>query len=167
MSTARAWLNETEVDWSGFRTAGLPRVLRRSRREPRQGRVARRLVAVAVVAAAGSAGAVAIASGESARAPQPSAVEASSPATPASKTGARALLAHIAACESDGDPTAVSRDGRYHGKYQFDHATWQWVGGAGNPAAAPEREQDRRAHLLLMARGTEPWPRCGSAVAVR
>jgi hypothetical protein len=167
MSTARAWLNETEVDWSGFHTAGLPRVLRRSRREPPQGRVARCLVAVAVVAATGSAGAVAIASGESARAPQPSAVKASASPTPVSQGEARALLGHVAACESGGNPAAISPDGRYHGKYQFDHATWQSVGGTGNPAAAPEREQDRRAHLLLMARGLEPWPRCGPAVTGR
>src|SRR5690606_32496172 len=52
-----------------------------------------------------------------------------------------ATLAAIAACESGGDPTAVSADGAYHGKYQFDLGTWESVGGRGDPAAAPEREQ--------------------------
>jgi Transglycosylase-like domain len=166
MSTARAWLSETDVDWSGFRTAGLPLVLRRSRRERRRGRPGAPLfAAAALIAAVGSAGALALAPDDPGRAATGEPAPARATAAPATEAERRALLTHIAACESDGDPTAVSPDGRYHGKYQFDLATWQSVGGAGNPAAAPEREQDRRAHLLLMARGTEPWPRCGPAVA--
>ena len=38
-------------------------------------------------------------------------------------------LEAIAACESGGDPTAVSADGSYRGKYQFDYGTWASVGG--------------------------------------
>jgi Transglycosylase-like domain len=166
MSTARAWLSEADVDWSGFRTAGLPHVLRRSRRTPQPGRRGRPLFAAGVlIAAVGSAGALALAPDEPGRAATEAAAPAKPAPAPATEAERRALLTHIAACESDGNPTAVSPDGRYHGKYQFDLATWQSVGGAGNPAAAPEREQDRRAHLLLMARGTAPWPRCGPAVA--
>jgi hypothetical protein len=70
------------------------------------------------------------------------------------------LLAAIAACESAGDPAAVSADGRYRGKYQFSRATWRELGGAGDPAAAPEAEQDARAAALLAERGTAPWPNC-------
>ena len=70
------------------------------------------------------------------------------------------LLARIAACESGGDPTAVSADGRYHGKYQFSRATWRSMGGTGNPARAPEAEQDRIAAKLLARAGTSPWPNC-------
>jgi Transglycosylase-like domain/Putative peptidoglycan binding domain len=70
------------------------------------------------------------------------------------------ILRLIAECESGGDPTAVSPDGRYHGKYQFSRATWRSVGGVGNPAAASEAEQDRLAAKLLAARGTAPWPNC-------
>jgi hypothetical protein len=70
-------------------------------------------------------------------------------------------LQRIAQCESDGDPTAVSADGTYRGKYQFDRATWQRLGGTGDPAAAPESEQDSRAARLLAQRGTSPWPSCG------
>ena len=44
-------------------------------------------------------------------------------------------LEAIAACESGGDPTAVSADGMYHGKYQFSVATWQAMGGSGLPVA--------------------------------
>jgi hypothetical protein len=69
-------------------------------------------------------------------------------------------LAAIAQCESRGDPTAVSADGRYHGKYQFDRKTWRSVGGRGDPAAAPEWEQDRRASVLLARDGYKPWPNC-------
>jgi hypothetical protein len=67
----------------------------------------------------------------------------------------------IAACESGGDPTAVSSDGTYRGKYQFDYGTWESVGGTGDPAAAPEQEQDYRAALLYSRSGSSPWPVCG------
>ena len=70
------------------------------------------------------------------------------------------VLARIAACESGGDPTAVSSDGRYHGKYQFSRATWRYMGGTGNPALASEAEQDRIAAKLLAQAGTSPWPNC-------
>jgi hypothetical protein len=72
-----------------------------------------------------------------------------------------ATLESIAACESGGDPTAVSSDGSYRGKYQFDFGTWESVGGSGDPAAAPEDEQDYRAALLYTQSGSSPWPVCG------
>jgi peptidoglycan hydrolase-like protein with peptidoglycan-binding domain len=77
-----------------------------------------------------------------------------------SRSAPSSTLAKIAACESGGDPTAVSADGRYRGKYQFSRATWRDLGGSGDPAAAPEAEQDRLAAALLAARGTAPWPNC-------
>jgi Transglycosylase-like domain len=70
-------------------------------------------------------------------------------------------LESIAACESGGDPAAVSSDGSYRGKYQFDFGTWESVGGSGDPAAAPEDEQDYRAALLYSQSGSSPWPVCG------
>jgi hypothetical protein len=73
----------------------------------------------------------------------------------------RETLDVIGACESGGDPTAVSSDGTYRGKYQFDYGTWESVGGSGDPAAAPEREQDYRAALLYSQSGSSPWPVCG------
>jgi TolA-binding protein len=72
-----------------------------------------------------------------------------------------ATLEAIGACESGGDPTAVSSDGTYRGKYQFDFGTWESVGGHGDPAAAPEDEQDYRAALLYSRSGSSPWPVCG------
>jgi hypothetical protein len=71
-----------------------------------------------------------------------------------------AVLKRIAKCESGGNPRAVSPDGRYRGKYQFDRATWEAYGGTGDPAKAPESVQDRIALKLYRARGTAPWPNC-------
>lgn len=72
-----------------------------------------------------------------------------------------AVLRAIASCESGGDPTAVSPDGSYRGKYQFSFSTWESVGGTGDPAAAPEREQDERAAALYRITGPSSWPVCG------
>jgi Transglycosylase-like domain/Putative peptidoglycan binding domain len=83
---------------------------------------------------------------------QPEAAEATA--------AARAVLDRIAMCESGGDPRAVSPDGRYRGKYQFDRVTWRGMGGRGDPAAAPERAQDRVAARALARRGPAAWPNC-------
>ncbi len=72
-----------------------------------------------------------------------------------------ATLETIAACESGGDPAAVSSDGTYRGLYQFDQGTWESVGGHGDPAAASAAEQSYRAALLLTRSGSSPWPICG------
>ena len=101
-------------------------------------------------------------SGADAAAPSDSAADpagAASGSTP--DASASATLQRIAQCESGGNPTAVSADGQYRGKYQFDRATWERFGGTGDPAQAPEAEQDRIAAALLAARGTSPWPVCG------
>jgi peptidoglycan hydrolase-like protein with peptidoglycan-binding domain len=88
-------------------------------------------------------------------------VKAAAPAPKATKQSAgTGVLASIAQCESGGDPTAISPSGRYRGKYQFSRATWRAMGGSGDPAKAPEAEQDRLAAALLAARGTSPWPNC-------
>ena len=73
----------------------------------------------------------------------------------------RSTLEAIASCESHGDPRAVSSDGTYRGKYQFDRGTWRSNGGSGDPAKAPELEQDLRAAALYRAAGSGPWPNCG------
>ena len=73
---------------------------------------------------------------------------------------APAPLQAIAACESGGDPSTNTGNG-FYGKYQFTQSTWQSVGGTGNPAAASEAEQDRRAAMLYAQAGSTPWPVCG------
>ena len=69
-------------------------------------------------------------------------------------------LEAIAACESGGNPATNTGNG-FYGKYQFTLSTWQSVGGSGNPAAASEAEQNRRAALLYAREGASPWPVCG------
>jgi soluble lytic murein transglycosylase-like protein len=73
-----------------------------------------------------------------------------------------AALEAIAACESGGDPAAVGGGGAYRGKYQFGPETWASVGGSGDPADAPEAEQDRRAAMLYEREGARHWPVCGT-----
>lgn len=74
----------------------------------------------------------------------------------------KSKLASIASCESGGDPGAVSNGGKYRGKYQFDYGTWGEVGGHGDPADAPELEQDVRAAWLYLKAGWRRWPVCGA-----
>ena len=69
-------------------------------------------------------------------------------------------LEAIAACESGGNPGTNTGNG-FYGKYQFTLSTWQSVGGTGNPAAASEAEQNRRAAMLYAREGAAPWPVCG------
>lgn len=73
-----------------------------------------------------------------------------------------ATLDSIASCESGGDPSIVSSNGLYHGKYQFSTGTWAAVGGDGLPSEASEAEQDYRAALLYTRSGPGQWPVCGS-----
>lgn len=79
---------------------------------------------------------------------------------PSGSRGVPAVLRRIAECESGGDPTAVSKGGRYRGKYQFDMATWRSLGGRGDPVDASESVQDRLAVKLYKRRGTAPWGAC-------
>jgi hypothetical protein len=83
---------------------------------------------------------------------------APAPSRPAVSTPG--YLEAIAACESGGNPATNTGNG-FYGKYQFTMSTWQSVGGTGNPAAAPEAEQDQRAAMLYAQQGSSPWPVCG------
>jgi len=80
----------------------------------------------------------------------------------ASEVSISPQLKSIAQCESHGNPRAVSSGGTYRGKYQFSFSTWASVGGKGDPAAASESEQDRRAAILYRSEGPGHWPVCGS-----
>ncbi len=64
-------------------------------------------------------------------------------------------------CESSGNYGATNFSGKYRGAYQFDQATWESVGGTGDPAQADPAEQDRLAKELYATRGSAPWPYCG------
>jgi hypothetical protein len=67
----------------------------------------------------------------------------------------------IAECESHGNPRSIGGGGMYRGKYQMTTSIWASVGGKGDPAAAPEAEQDRRAAMLYQRSGPGQWPVCG------
>jgi hypothetical protein len=84
-----------------------------------------------------------------------------STSTGAGGGGASPQLQSIAACESGGDPHSIGGGGAFRGKYQFTYGTWASVGGTGDPAAASEAEQDKRAQMLLDKSGNSPWPVCG------
>jgi hypothetical protein len=71
-------------------------------------------------------------------------------------------LAAIRACESGGDYSTNTGNG-FYGAYQFTQASWEAVGGTGNPAAAGPAEQDRRAAMLMARSGAGNWPVCGGA----
>ncbi len=70
-------------------------------------------------------------------------------------------LAKVRRCESGGDYRAVNPSGTYTGAYQFDDVTWGSVGGRGRAKDAGHLEQDYRAVVLRLRRGTAPWPVCG------
>ena len=70
-------------------------------------------------------------------------------------------LEAIANCESHGNPRSIGGGGLYRGKYQMTTSIWAAVGGKGDPAAASEEEQDRRAALLYKRSGPGQWPVCG------
>ncbi|MCL2453927.1 MAG: transglycosylase family protein [Micrococcales bacterium] len=99
--------------------------------------------------------------------PKPQPAPAARPATggdvPASTGRSSAGLnwAALAACESGGNPTIVSKSGKYHGLYQFSVATWQSVGGTGLPSQASAAEQTMRAQMLYERSGAGQWPHCG------
>ena len=78
----------------------------------------------------------------------------------ARSVSASPTLEAIAACESGGNPGTDTGNG-FYGKFQFTQGTWESVGGTGNPAAASEAEQNRRAAILYSREGASPWPVCG------
>jgi peptidoglycan hydrolase-like protein with peptidoglycan-binding domain len=85
-------------------------------------------------------------------------------AAPKNTDDVAAVMAKIAQCESGGDPAATSPSGQYRGKYQFSQATWESLGGTGDPAEAAENVQDMYAAGLYNQRGLAPWPACSAQV---
>lgn len=72
----------------------------------------------------------------------------------------RAWLSSTRWCESRGRYGTNTGNG-FYGAYQFDLTTWWSVGGRSYPHLAPAVEQDFRAVVLRLRRGTAPWPVCG------
>ena len=64
----------------------------------------------------------------------------------------------IVKCESEFNPRAVNQQNRAHfGLFQFKLATWQSVGGKGNPVDASPQEQFKRAKILQEKAGWGQW----------
>jgi hypothetical protein len=74
--------------------------------------------------------------------------------------------ARLRACESGGNYTIVSANGRYYGAYQFNLGTWTSVGGTGRPNQATPGEQDYRALYLYRMRGWQPWT-CATTLGLK
>lgn len=91
-------------------------------------------------------------------------------APPGSPTAAQWDVLRL--CESSGNYSIVSSNGRYRGAYQFSQATWDWIAGIGfpglvgvDPAQASPGDQDAMALLLWQRQGWRPWPLCGQQAA--
>ncbi|HLR44726.1 MAG TPA: ubiquitin-like domain-containing protein [Brevibacterium sp.] len=64
----------------------------------------------------------------------------------------------VVKCESEFNPKAVNQQNNAHfGLFQFKQATWESVGGSGNPADAHPREQFKRAKILQQQAGWGQW----------
>lgn len=71
--------------------------------------------------------------------------------------------ARVCQCESGGDPQVVSRNGLYHGLFQFSRDTWEHLGGG--DVFDPELNS-RRAFELFEKRGWKPWPACARKASI-
>ncbi|WP_344306814.1 ubiquitin-like domain-containing protein [Brevibacterium samyangense] len=61
-------------------------------------------------------------------------------------------------CESTFNPRAVNQQNNAHfGLFQFKQATWESVGGTGNPIDASPKEQFERAKILQQKAGWGQW----------
>lgn len=64
----------------------------------------------------------------------------------------------VAKCESEFNPKAVNKSNNAHfGLFQFKIATWQSMGGSGNPVDASPQEQFDRAKKLQAEAGWGQW----------
>ena len=72
----------------------------------------------------------------------------------------------LAMCESSLRPHVGSKTGNYHGLFQFDERSWQYVGGTGLPSRATVREQYVRARALQKIQGWGAWPACSKKLGL-
>ena len=76
----------------------------------------------------------------------------------------------LAECESGGDWTIVSADGRFHGGLQFTVQSWDAMGGqefAVRPENASKAEQIAVAERLQAEQGWGAWPLCSQKIGLR
>lgn len=70
-------------------------------------------------------------------------------------------------CEAGGRPTAVSRNGKYFGAFQFSLGTWHGIGMSGNPIDFPYEVQLDAAKRLQARSGWGQWPVCSRKLGLR
>lgn len=70
-------------------------------------------------------------------------------------------------CEAGGNPTRVSRNGKYFGAFQFSLATWHGIGMSGNPIDYPYAVQLEAAKRLQARSGWGQWPVCSRKLGLR
>lgn len=85
----------------------------------------------------------------------------------APRPGGDRVWAALAACESGGNPRAVSRNGRYSGAFQFSASTWQSLGYGGVAGDHPYAVQLEAAKRLQARSGWGQWPRCARRLGLR
>jgi hypothetical protein len=82
------------------------------------------------------------------------------PSAPASEASMLSKMDALARCESGGNPTIVSRNGRYYGAFQFALGTWRSVGYEGTPIDYSYEVQREAAIKLQQRSGWGQWPTC-------
>ena len=77
------------------------------------------------------------------------------------------IWAKLANCESSMNQRATSATGKYLGYFQFSMATWQSVGGPGDPRDHSYEVQLHYAQKLQARSGWGQWPRCSRKLGLR
>lgn len=101
---------------------------------------------------------------------EPSRRRAAAAAAPARASRTRVqgdAWAALARCESGGNASARSANGRYTGAFQFSNATWQSLGYGGSAADHPYDVQVAAAQKLQARSGWGQWPRCARKLGLR
>ena len=83
------------------------------------------------------------------------------------RTGTAGVWAALARCESGGNPSARSANGRYLGAFQFSQATWNSLGFGGSPTDHSYETQLAAAQRLQARSGWGQWPRCSRQLGLR
>lgn len=73
----------------------------------------------------------------------------------------------LAQCESNGNPRAVSRTGRYRGAFQFDLDSYRRAGGSGDPINDSYETQMAHARRWQRLVGWDAWPVCSRRLGLR
>ena len=77
------------------------------------------------------------------------------------------VWAALAECESNTNPRAVSRTGKYRGAFQFSLSTWRSLGYGGDPIDHAYNTQLKAAKELQARSGWGQWPACARQLGLR